>query len=181
MFEIITGISYVLIILVIGYVFRHLIDKQSKKLEERIANTNKQIKDSNASFDGLKAVLKHQMLDLTIRCEQRGFTTNEECDYFQSILDCYLQLGGNNIVPRLEKRFFGLPSSEKIRRERPDLYKTALVRENNWIYDTVASAAQDAAHCCRMQLIANPEADEEKEVKPGKCHDCKHNCDKKDD
>lgn len=78
---------------------------------ERLQDTDK------LQRQGLQALLRDRLYQLSVCCTKRGYTTYQDRDNFNNMYEKYHGLGLNGVMDSVKDRFFELPTEEEFLRD----------------------------------------------------------------
>ena len=87
-------------------------------IQEGVKPITEEIKELHANDElqreGIQALLRDRLAQLSSECLQKGFTTHEERDNFENMYQKYHKLGVNGVMDKSRDKFFNIPYAEEI-------------------------------------------------------------------
>lgn len=99
-----------LVVAVLGACYKRLANRFKREREERIEKAKKDEKEMQALKDGMRSLLKRQLIEDCEAAIRQGFCEPALKESIQDMGSCYETLGGNGVIPPMLKQVSNLPT-----------------------------------------------------------------------
>lgn len=99
-----------LVLAILGACYKRLSGRFKREREERLAKAQKDEEELKALKDGMRSILKRQLIADCETAERQGYCEQHIKEAIVDMFDCYAALGGNGTIPPMVERVKALPT-----------------------------------------------------------------------